>query len=601
MKTLASFSEWIQVLKQPTTGSLAPWFAVNYGHDLDRIQERSRKFGHLLGLAKGHGCFDPGRELMLGRTPCRARVFGGHTDFKGCGGYLINLAGNLEMMYAGQTRPDRRVCLGNANPDLASCEFELDDWDVCPEVVIDTAEEWDAWCTKIEERKKQHVRNGLSGVDHEGQFLEAWTRYRESNWQEFVKGILAFLQTHLGDPTGEIRKKLNGFNAYIWSEVPMGWGLSSSSALVMSMGNLVNTLFGLGLSDDDVVKLGYCEHYNGTKGGMNDHASIVKGVAGKILLMRSFPEEIVETTPFPAGVSLFLADSGTKRSEAPQVSAKFQREEISDAAVILARTGIGYVLGSLWIRHCFPEYKTELTPDPEKNNDDNGLLREFNRLGKIQFVDAHERAKAIYRVLAAIPERVTREQLLTAMPEFHEKLKVIFVTHPEPAGGYALRGMVLYGLAENERSFEYMRRAGAGDLTGLLELMRIAQDGDRVAKFRFTHDPYGVESAFEFKASDTDLSFWERLPRKNPVWQKPGYFERSIEPVDRLCDLIEQRFGDTAAGRIAAAGLGGAVTVLAKSESVEEIRTFLKQKGYASTEPFVPSAGASIIRWSGSK
>ena len=117
----------------------------------------------------------------------------------------------------------------------------------------------------IEERKKQQVREGLGGLTHKDPFPEAWTRFREINWQEFVKGIMAFLQTNLGDPSGQIRNKLKGFNGYLWSEVPMGWGLSSSSALVMSIGNLVNTLFGLGLSDDEIVNLGYCEHYNGTK------------------------------------------------------------------------------------------------------------------------------------------------------------------------------------------------------------------------------------------------------------------------------------------------------------------------------------------------
>jgi galactokinase len=537
MKTLASFSEWARILKQPTADVLAPWFSENYGNDIVRVRERSKKFSDLLGLARVHGCFDPSRELMLGRTPCRARVFGGHTDFKGCGGYLINLAGNLEMMYAGQVRTDKNVCLGNANANFASCEFGLDDWDVCPEYEIKTADEWDEWCVRVEKRKKQRIRDGLGSVDDEKQFQEVWSRHRESNWQEFVKGILAFVRTDLGDPSGQIRKKLKGFSTYLWSEVPMGWGLSSSSALVMSMA----------------------------------------------------------TAPFPQGISLFLVDSGIKRSQAPQVSAKFQRENISDAAEILARTGIGYVLGSLWIRHHFPEYKTVLSPNPEKNNDDNGMLREFNQLGKIPFANPEERSKAIYRVLAAIPQRVTREQLLTAMPEFNEKLNAVFVTHPEPPDGYALRGMVLYGLAENERGFEYMRQAKAGDLNGLLELMRIAHDGDRAAKFQSADDPNGVESAFEYKASDNDLSFWRKQPQKNPVWQKPGYFERSIEPVDRLCDLIQQRFGYTAAGRIAAAGLGGAVTVLAQSESVDEIREFLKKQGYVSTEPFVPSAGASIM------
>ncbi len=105
----------------------------------------------------------------------------------------------------------------------------------------------------------------------------------------------------------------------------------------------------------------------------------------KILLMRSFPEQVVATTEFPDGVSLFLVDSGVKRSQAPEVSEKLKREAVTDAAVVLGRTGTGYVLASLWIRQHFPEYAEALRPNPEVNNDNNGPLREFNEGGGHSF------------------------------------------------------------------------------------------------------------------------------------------------------------------------------------------------------------------------
>jgi hypothetical protein len=137
-----------------------------------------------------------------------------------------------------------------------------------------------------------------------------------------------------------------------------------------------------------------------------------------------------------------------------------------------------------------------------------------------------------------------------------------------------------------------MNRAAAGDFKGMQELMQIAHDGDRVSQWDAARNK---RVAFESVATDRDLQEWIDDPASNPIWQKPGYFERSIEPVDHLCDLIAERFCRVATGRIAGAGLGGAVTVLAKSESVEEIREFLSSAGYRSIPPLTPGQGASTI------
>ncbi len=594
MATQLTIPEWQQVFAVVPNADLATWLESNYGAAPRRHEDRVGRFRDLLSRAQEDASFDSSLPSVVGRTPCRARVFGGHTDFRGCGGYLINMAGNLEMMYLAQPRRDRKIVLRNMSPDYQASEFGLDDWDVKPDRPIKCPEDWDRWCVDVEQRKRQEVRTRLEalGQTSDESFGGEWTRFRENNWQEFVKGLVAFLQTELVDPAYRIGEKLNGFTALFWSEIPVGCGLSSSSAVVMSTAKFLNALFGIGLAGDDLVQLGFCEHYNGTKGGMNDHASIIKGIAGKILLMRSFPEQVIDTAAFPAGVSLFLVDSGIKRSQAPEVSNKLKREGIKDSAVVLARTGIGYVLASLWIRQHFPEYQNALRPNPEITNDNNGLLREFNEGGAIPFTSREDRTREIDRILRSMPERITRKELLRRMPEFHRELGAVFVTHPEPVGGYALRGMALYGFAENERGVEYIASASCGDFPQMQQLMRIAHDGDRVSR-------HGIESgereAFESRATDADLETWMHAPAAHPTWQKPGFFERSIEPVDHLCDLIEERFREVATGRIAGAGMGGAVTVLARSEFVDDIRASLSADGYRSIPPLTPSQGAALV------
>ena len=598
METKHTISEWHNIFQNFRTSGILDWLSRNYGDDEAKILNRVGNFKSLLAEAAKDAEFDPSAKVIIGRTPCRARVFGGHTDFKGCGGYLINLAGNLEMIYVGQSRKDRKVILRNMSQEFKACEYSLDDWDVMPACEIKVTEDWDRWCTEVEKRKKQELMELLKkkkGKSVSGEeFNEEWTRLRETNWQEFVKGITAFLQVDLGDPGAEFRKRLKGFNAMSFSEIPMGWGLSSSSALVMSAAQILNALFNLELTDNEMINLGYCEHYNGTKGGMNDHASIIKGVSDKILLMRSYPEEIVSSARFPKGVSLFLVDSGIKRSQAPEVSDKLKREGIKDSAVILARTGIGYALASLWIRHHFPEYRDSLQSGAEGANDAYGLLREFNRAGGIDFDSESKRTEEIYRVLKKIPQRITREELLAEMPEYRGELSALFVTHPAPEGGYRLRGMALYGLSENSRGFEYIKCAGTGDFEGMLKLMRISHNGDRVARYEFDNQGNSIRKTFESRVTDEDLDTWMKHLEQNPIWQKPGYFERSIERVDLLCDLIDNYFGNVATARVSAAGLGGAVTVLAKSDYVERIRDFLSEKGYRSIPPLIPCPGASI-------
>ncbi len=586
---------WRKLLENYGSNALLSWFEECYGKERQRIGERADRLIELLDWGQRDDCMDPAIDAVIGRTPCRARVFGGHTDFPGCGGYLINMAGNLEMHYLGQGRKDDKVVLRNMNPDFEACEFHLGDWDVRPEVSIKTADDWDQWCTWVETNKKREFKKQLEGQTGfsatEEQFNERWRGQREKNWQDFVKGIVAYLQTDLGDPGRKLRERLHGFYALYASEIPTGWGLSSSSALVMSTARLLNVLFALGLSDDQIINLGYCEHYNGTRGGMNDHATIIRGIGGRILLMRSFPEEIAESSPFPEGVSLFLVDSGVKRSQAPAVSAKLMREGIKDPAIILARTGIGYSLACLWIRHHFPQHEEALRSySPAEPY---GLLRELNSGGRVPFQSEEQRTREIYRILGSMPREIGRAQLLAGMPEFVKELEALFATHPEPKGGYHLRGMALYGLAENERSLEYLKRAKAGDFAGMQKLMQVSHNGDRIASYTVGN---GVEEKpFCSPDSDEELAAWQGDPGGNPVWQIPGYFERSIEKVDLLCDTIAHHFGEVATARISAAGLGGAAVVLSKTAWVDRIRTYRSERGYESIPPVQPSAGASVV------
>ena len=96
---------------------------------------------------------------------------------------------------------------------------------------------------------------------------------------------------------------------------------------------------------------------------------------------------------------------------------------------------------SLWIRSKFPEFAEAMEPQ----YDSFGLFRELNTMGKVHFDQPAARTKTIFDILRSLPFRVSRLQLKQALQSFHAELEQLFSSHPEPVGGYNLRGYALYG------------------------------------------------------------------------------------------------------------------------------------------------------------
>ena len=98
-------------------------------------------------------------------------------------------------------------------------------------------------------------------------------------WENYILGVL-----------NEILKrtdKLRGFDCTIESKLPMGSGLSSSAALECGLAFGLNRLFGLSLSNMDIVKLSQrAEHtYVGTQCGIMDQFASVMSRQGHVILL----------------------------------------------------------------------------------------------------------------------------------------------------------------------------------------------------------------------------------------------------------------------------------------------------------------------------
>lgn len=100
-------------------------------------------------------------------------------------------------------------------------------------------------------------------------------------WHAYMIGVLSEIQK-LTDGDG-----LKGFDCEIRSKVPMGSGVSSSAALECGLAYGLNELFGLGLDQWQMIRIGqHAEHhYVGTKCGIMDQFASVMGRKGHAMFL----------------------------------------------------------------------------------------------------------------------------------------------------------------------------------------------------------------------------------------------------------------------------------------------------------------------------
>jgi galactokinase len=96
----------------------------------------------------------------------------------------------------------------------------------------------------------------------------------EEMWVNYILGVVA-----------PLKKQLKGFNLVFSSTIPIGSGLSSSAAVECGAAFALNTLFNLGLSNEQLAKLGQqAEHtFVGVKCGIMDQFASVFGKQNHVL------------------------------------------------------------------------------------------------------------------------------------------------------------------------------------------------------------------------------------------------------------------------------------------------------------------------------
>jgi galactokinase len=129
--------------------------------------------------------------------------------------------------------------------------------------------------------------------------------------------------------------RIDGFDATVTGDVPTGAGLSSSAAFEVATAGFLMALHGIRLEPMTVAKL--CQRaeneFVGVRSGLLDQATSVFGRTNHVVHL-DFQSEEIRTIPFPANVSLVIADSGAAH-ELVQGEYNTRREECAAAATAL--------------------------------------------------------------------------------------------------------------------------------------------------------------------------------------------------------------------------------------------------------------------------
>jgi len=502
-----------------------------------------------VALDKFGESFGYNRDVMLVRATGRVNLVGMHIDHRGGS---VNPIAIKDMLFVVQRRDDDLVLLKNVEP----AEFTDEQFRIRDCLPAHKIKDWDHFCHDEFEKRKAD---------------------RSVTWSSYIRAAVLYLQHLYTKNDGTFSPALKGMNIMAYGNIPRAAGLSSSSSLVLITAEAVLAVNKLRMAPMDLVEhCGYAEWYVGTRGGCGDHAAIKFGRANTILHMTSFPLT-VDTAPFPAGYKVALANS--------LVEAKKQTGARSAYNDRIA----SYTFGFMLIRKNFPQYTAKLR-----------YLRDVNPA--VLGVDQCE----IYRMIKSIPESVNRAGILKLLPEHEQQIQQIFRSHDEPKGGYKLRQICLYGVAECIRADMVGEVLKAGDVKRFGELMNASHDGDRVTEptkivngKRVPIDNSYPDERIDSLIKDLQSSETERMERAL-LWRQGGGYNVSVPEMDMLVDIALDSPGVVGAGLVGA-GMGGSIAAVVEEKHAQELIEKWSEKYYRprnlpiEAEIVSPVAGAGVL------
>jgi N-acetylgalactosamine kinase len=517
-----------------------------YGEDEALIKERAQAFLETLDITSKR--LEESERVLLVRSPGRVNMMGRHVDHQG--GHCNLMTIGYETLMAVHPRSDDQVHIYNRD----SGRFPNRDFSI-GELVAELP--WDDWISLVNSDKVSHLVLNAGG-----------------DWGQYVTAAVLRLQKKFAT------QRLRGVDLFVNGNVPIAAGLSSSSALVVATAEAMAAVNRLDTFPSQLVNLcGEGEWFVGTRGGSADHAAIKLGRKGQVVKVTFFEFAVEEIVPFPSDYVLAVCDSGLKAQKTTNAKDQFNHRVAC------------YRIGFQIIKKLFPQYTSVLRHLRDVNTRNLGVPLSW-----------------IYKIILRLPERVDRDELRELLPP--EDLDPLFETHKPPEDGwYPIRGVVLYGLAECERSRIFAEALKEGRTRDIGRLMSVSHDGDRVCRFNEagegtpyeapTSNGYLLDLIDHLESGDPDLVDMAQLQ-----WQ-PGSYHCSIPEIDLMVDISTTVDG-VAGAQLAGAGLGGCMMVFSHREAVPMLEETLRQRYYephgkpAAVMLCKPIAGSGVLLSGGS-
>jgi N-acetylgalactosamine kinase len=501
--------------------TLAQELSNLYGDDPRAAAERVGAYQKALDRAEQ--LLGPDERVLIVRSPGRVNLMGRHVDHQG--GHCNLMTIGYETLMVVHPRQDDHIVLHNLDPDrFPDRSFSIGD------LVIDLP--WNDWLSLVNSDKVSNMVLQAGG-----------------DWAQYVKAAVLRLQKKFATV------RLRGIDAIVHGNIPIAAGLSSSSALVVAAAEAMIAVNQLDTFPAQFVDLcGEGEWFVGTRGGSADHAAIKLGQKGKVVKVTFFDFAVQDIVPFPENYVLAVCDSGVKAQKTANARDQFNHR--------VACYRIGFKL----IQKRFPQYAPLLHH-----------LRDINT----RTLDVP--LSRIYEILLRLPEQATQDELRDMLPQ--TELAPLLATHRPPGDGlYPIRGVVLYGLAECERSRLYADALKAGRIAEIGRLMNVSHNGDRVMRYDASGrgEPYWAPTSNSYlldRLDDLVSGDPERVIDAQLQWQ-PGSYHCSVSEIDRMVDLALRTEGVVGA-QLAGAGLGGCMMVLAHRDAVPALIDHLAREFYA--------------------
>jgi N-acetylgalactosamine kinase len=517
--------EWLAAFRDAAastmrSGQLVEEFEHLYGRDENLLGERFQAYIRLLEYAAA--LIDQDEPVLIVRSPGRVNLMGRHVDHQG--GHCNLMTIGYETIVVVRPRQDDRIRLYNLERDrFPDRRFSIGE--------LISQLPWDDWISLINSEKVSNLVLNAGG-----------------DWSQYVKAAALRLQKKFSD------RRLCGLDLVVSGNIPIAAGLSSSSALVVAAAEALVAVNRLNTFPSQFVDLcGQGEWFVGTRGGSADHAAIKYGQRGKVVKVTFFEFAVENIVPFLTEHALLVCDSGLKAQKTTNAKNQFNHRVAC------------YRIGTLLIKKFFPQYAPLIQHLRDVNT------RTLNiPLGWI------------YKILLHLPEKVARDELRELIPA--DKLQPLFDSHEEPAdGNYPIRGVVLYGLAECERSRRFADALKEADLGEIGRLMNVSHDGDRVVRMSAEGEvvPHVSPTGNSYLLGlidDLESGDLERVMRAQLQWQ-PGDYHCSIAEIDRMVDISLGVDGVLGA-QLAGAGLGGCMMLLVHEKAIPAVSSVLGERYY---------------------